>query len=64
MEVVVEQHVHKQQRALQIQQQVLQIQHQQPEDAMTHGLVIIIVMISIATSNAAMMVETVADVML
>ena len=45
MEVGVAQHAHKQQQALQIQQQALQIQQQQLEDAMTHGLVIIIVMI-------------------
>ena len=63
------QHAHKQQQvlqiqrqALQIQQQALQIQHQQLEDAMTHGLVIIIVMIAITTWTVAMMAETVVDV--
>ena len=63
MEVVVEQRVHKQQQALQLQQQALQIQQQQLEDATTHGLVMDIVMISITTWTAAMMAETVVDVM-
>ena len=43
------------------QQVLLQIQ-QQLEDATRHGLVIIIVMISITTWTAAMMAETVATV--
>ena len=73
MEAGVAQHAHKQQQALQIQQQALQIQQQalqikqqQLEDALApfHGLVIIIVMISITMWSAAMMVETVVDVTL
>ena len=59
MEAGVAQPAHKQQQALQIQQQL-----EDNAPATLHGLVIIIVMISITTSNAAMMVETVADVML
>ena len=66
MEVAVEQLAHKQQPALQIQQQVLQIRtaRQQLEDATRDGLVIIFVMISITTLAAAMMEGTVVDVML
>ena len=63
MEVGMAQHAHKQQQALQLQQQALQIQQHQLEDATTHGLVMDIVMISITTWTAAMMGETVADVM-
>ena len=66
MEVAVEQIAHKQQPALQIQQQVLQIRtaRQQLEDATRDGLVIIFVMISITIWTAVMMAETVADAML
>ena len=66
MEVAVEQLAHKQQPALQIQQQVLQIRtaRQQLEDATRDGLVIIFVMISITTLAAAMMEGIVVDVTL
>jgi hypothetical protein len=71
MEAGVAQHAHKQLQALQVQQQslqtlqqALQIQQQQLEAAMTHGLVIIIVMIAITTWTAAMIAETVVDVTL
>ena len=61
-----EQLVNKQQPALQIQRQVLQIHTalQQLEDATRDGLVIIIVMISITTWAAPMMEGTVVDVTL
>ena len=64
MEVAVEQLDHKQQPALQIQQQVLQIRtaRQQLEDATRDGLVIIFVMISITIWTAVMMAETVVPV--
>jgi len=52
----VEQLAHKQQQALQIQQQL------EDAPALLHGLVIIFVMISITTWAAAMMAETVATV--
>ena len=57
MQAGVEQPAHKQQQALQIQQQL-----EDNAPAPLHGLVMHIVMMSITTSNAAMMVETVADV--
>ena len=65
MEVGVEQHAHKQQQALQIQLEAQLEVGLQVEDALAplHGLLIIIVMTSITTMSAAMMVETVADVM-
>ena len=53
------------QPVLQDQEQALLVIQQQLEDALAplHGLVIHIVMISITTWTAAMMVETVVDVM-
>ena len=66
MEVGVEQHAHKQQQALQIQLEAQLEVGLRVEDAPAplHGLLIIIVMTSITTWSAAMMVETVVDVTL